>query len=418
MTPLRKGLAQGAALSSTIFHSLSRLTPRRAVWAAAITLTLILAAGLSPRLSLFNGTSRLQNQTQATSLPADSAPADQRTRARVADSFSKLPLNFIENRGQMDERVAYYVQGHDKTVYFTNQGLTFALNKKSEIGAEMRPEAKLQPASFSPQSTIRNPQSEITPNERYVLKLDFVGARADVRPEGRGQDGATFSYFRGPRSQWNAGVKSYSQIVYRNLWPGIDLVYDGTVNRMKYSFVVKPGADPNQIKLAWRGASDVKLNAAGELEVKTPMGGFNDDRPVSWQEADGRQIDVKTTYQIEPGQEDQSAITYGFAVGEYDRSRELIIDPAMLVYCGYIGGSLIDRLSSIAVDSAGNAYVLGSTQSSETNFPATVGPDTTFNTGNFDAFVAKINAAGTTLVYCGYIGGSSSDDGYNANGGN
>lgn len=306
MTPLRKVFTQGTAyLCPTIFR---RLLRQRTVWTAAITLMLIMAAGLSLRLDLLNETSRLPNQTQAADANSSSstAPANQETRARVAESFDKLPLNFIENRGQMDERVAYYVQGHDKTVYFTDQGLTFALNKRPEPGTEARNEARLQPASFNPQ--LNNPQAQPSASERYVLKLDFVGARAGVHPEGRGQDGATFSYFRGPRSQWNAGVKSYSQIVYRDLWPGIDLVYAGTVNRMKYSFVVKPGADTNQIKLAWRGASDVKLNAAGELEVKTPMGGFNDDRPISWQEADGRQIDVKTAYRIESDQENQSAI--------------------------------------------------------------------------------------------------------------
>ena len=166
-------------------------------------------------------------------------------------------------------------------------------------------------------------------------------------------------------------------MVYRDLWPGIDLVYAGTVNRMKYTFVVKPGADPNQIKLAWRGASGVKVNAAGELEVTTPAGGFSDERPVSWQEVGGRQVEVATAYQLEDGgskiengsaqsaisngRDPRSSIFYGFAVGEYDRSRELVIDPAVLVYAGYIGGSGADRGNGIAVDSAGNAYVTGYT---------------------------------------------------------
>lgn len=261
---------------------------RRTILATAILAGLIVAASLSLRSGWF------QQPAQAASAnsPSGLTPADNETRSRAAENFGKLPLNFVENRGQMDKRVAYYVQGRDKTVYFTNQGLTFALNGSTE--------------------------AENSQSGRYALKLDFVNARADVRPEGREQTGATFSYFKGSRSQWNAGLKSYSQVVYRDLWPGIDLVYDGTVNRMKYSFVVKPGADPNQIKLAWRGASAVKINDAGELEVKSPAGGFTDEHPVSFQQADGRQVEVATKYQIETEKSairnSQSAITYGLSL--------------------------------------------------------------------------------------------------------
>jgi hypothetical protein len=308
--------------------------------------------------------------------------AREATRTRAAESFGKLPLYFVENRGQLDSRVAYYVQGSDKAIYFTNDGLTFAL-------------------------------------PGWALKLDFVGARADARPEGQEPTEATFSYFKGRPSQWQAGLKTYSEIVYRDLWPGIDLVYAGTVHRMKYTFRVKPGADPDQIKLAWRGAPGVELNAAGELAVTTPRGGFTDERPVSWQVADGRQVEVATKYRLAANHKTlkassagaaQAAVAYGFEVGDYDRSRELVIDPAVLVYAGFLGGSGNDSGTGIAVDSAGNAYVTGSTDSNGT-FPVTVGPDPTFNGGFSDAFVAKVNAAGTALVYAGFLGGSGDDSG-------
>ncbi|HEX7318340.1 MAG TPA: SBBP repeat-containing protein [Pyrinomonadaceae bacterium] len=363
-----------------------------------VTLALLLALALFGNLPFTSSASA----PPAAPLPPPGAVAgspvtDKQTRARVAESFGKLPLYFVENRGQIDKRVGYYVQGSDKTVYFTNEGLTFLLNPKSEA----------QPASR---------KADQQQAERWSLKLDFAGARPGVRPEGREPTGATFSYFKGPRTQWQAGLKSYSEIVYRELWPGIDLVYAGTVNRMKYTFVVKPGADPDRIKLAWRGAGGVKLNAAGELEVSTPAGGFTDERPVSWQQRDGRQVDVATKYRIEAKGEQgkqqraKGAIAYGFEVGEYDRSRELVIDPAVLVYCGFLGGIEDDEADGIAVDSAGNAYVTGITQSTEPSFPVTVGPDLTHNGGQ-DAFVVKVNAGGTALVYCGFIGGSNFDEG-------
>ena len=82
-----------------------------------------------------------------------------------------------------------------------------------------------------------------------------------------------------------------------------------------------------------------------------------------------------------------------------------------LVYCGYIGGADDDMGLGIAVDAAGNAYVAGSTSSTEATFPVTTGPDLTYNGGAQDAFVAKVNATGTSLDYCGYIGGAGSDQG-------
>src|SRR5262245_7073030 len=131
-------------------------TRRRAVWAAALLAALVVAAGLSLRSGLLTGAGWFPQPAQAAAAnsPSGLSSADKQTRARVADSFGKLPLYFVENRGQIDKRVSYYVQGSDKTVYFTDQGLTFALNGPTE----KRNETALQPASFNPQSAIRNPQ--------------------------------------------------------------------------------------------------------------------------------------------------------------------------------------------------------------------------------------------------------------------
>src|SRR5439155_21670157 len=105
---------------------------------------------------------------------------------------------------------------------------------------------------------------------------------------------------------------------------------------------------------------------------------------------------------------------YSFHLGPYDASLPLVLDPAVLVYAGYIGGSSVDYGTGIAVDGAGNAYVTGDTISDQTTFPVTVGPDLSYNGSdgccNYgDAFVAKVNAAGTALVYVGYIGGAGRD---------
>jgi uncharacterized protein (TIGR03437 family) len=346
----------------------------------------------------------------APALSAGQSVGASQIQAPTPEAYGKLPLYFIENSGQVDRRVAYYIQGSDKTIYFTAEGLTFNLTKIEDRGLKIEDgsaQFAILDSRFSildPQSAIRNPQSV----ERWTLKLDFVGANPGVRPRGLDPTEAVFSYFKGSREQWRTGLKTYSSIVYPDLWPGIDLIYAGTANRMKYSFVVKPGADPGQIKLAYRGADEVKINRAGQLEVSAPIGGFLDESPVSYQEVGGRQVEIATAYQLGVN-EKRGATVYGFQIGEYDRSRELVIDPAVLVYCGFLGGAGSDQGRGIAVDNSGNAYVTGFTDSTEASFPVTAGPDLSYNGANFDAFVAKIKADGTGLVYCGYIGGGSND---------
>ena len=322
-------------------------------------------------------------------------------------ALSKLPLYFIENRGKLDSRVAYYVQGRDKTLYFTSRGIVMSLTGRNQAGVSE--EGGIQPASYSPGPDRPASGPEL---QRWVVAADFVGANPNVKPEGLDLGTTAISYFSGPSNKWRTGLNTYAGLIYRDLWPGIDLVYSGSVDRLKYTFLVNPGADPGRIRLAYRGADRVTISDAGELAVETPVGGFRDERPYSFQEVEGWRHEVTTTYTLLSNGPD-GAVTYGFKLGHFDSNRPLVIDPAVLVYCGYIGGTGGDQAYDIAVDSAGNAYVTGITGSTEAmGFPVKVGPDLTFNGVQwFDIFVAKINAAGTDLVYCGYIGGNNMDTG-------
>ena len=359
---------------------------------------------------------------QAQMAPAPLATQDEAaTQVRLEQAFGHLPLYFVENQGQMDERVSYYVRGSDKMIYFTAEGLTFVLSEGTQIanGKSQRGNSADRDSPFRYPQQVGDSGIEAGALQRWAVKLEFIGTKAGVRPVGEEQQEAVISYFKGQPEEWRTGLPTYSRIVYRDLWPGIDLAYYGTVDRLKYEFIVHPGADPGQIRLAYRGAAGVAVNAAGQLEVETPMGGFADDVPVAYQEIDGQRVDVPVEYALNPfdplpvysrAESDDSAL-YTFHLGPYDRSHPLVIDPVVLVYCGYIGGSGSDSGERIAVDEAGNAYAVGYTASSEAlEFPVTVGPDLTHN-GSSDAFVAKINAAGTELVYAGYIGGSGEDYG-------
>ena len=299
----------------------------------------------------------------------------------MKSSFGKLPIHFIENRGVYPDEVKYYIQGADKTLFFTRDGITFRLKSKDRA---------------------------------WVVKLEFVGANPDVVPVGEDRQLAIFSYFKGPEKDWKTGLPSFAKVVYKDLWPGINLIYRGAVNQLKYEFVVAPGADPSSIRLQYRGASSVTTTDAGALRVETPAGGFGDEPPVAWQEINGKRALVEMAFRLDPARGGEGA-EFGFRVSDYDRTHPLVLDPAFLVYCGYLGGAGDDIGSAITLDGSGNAYVTGITASDEKAFPVTVGPDATYNGGGSsgyffgDAFVAKVNAAGTALLYCGYIGGSAVD---------
>jgi uncharacterized protein (TIGR03437 family) len=337
-------------------------------------------------------------------------------QAKVRQSYGRLPLYFIENRGQLDSQVAYYIQGGDKSIYFTGSGLTFALTGNEESESSSQP--LVHPASYREAGFSMDPGPQ-RQAQRWVVKLDFVDANSNVQPEGQEPTAAVISYFKGPRQEWATGLPTCTSLVYRDLWPGIDLVYTGTGSRLKYTFLVQPGADPDLIKLAYSGATNVRINDDGQLEVITPVESFAEDKPYVYQEVDGQRVEVAAAYSME-GEASEGA-KFGFRIGGYDRQEVLVLDPVVLLYAGYIGGS--DKTDNptgvrIAVDATGNAYVAGQTISTEATFPVTVGPDLTFNSDTAryffasDAFVAKINPSGTALVYAGYIGGEGDDRAY------
>jgi len=273
--------------------------------------------------------------------------------------FSHLPLLFVENRGQLDEAVRFSVPGAGRTLYFTRDGVTVALEGDGR---------------------------------RWALKLDFVDANPNQV--------AVFSYFQGnDPEKWQAGCPTYARIVYENLWPGIDLVYRGEVGRLKHEFVVAPGADPRRIRFEVRGATGVQVDAQGDLVLETPLGSFRDTRPIAYQMRDGARVDVEAAFTLEGTQ-------VGFALGTFDPSLPLVLDPETIVYGSFLGGSSLDEGFGVAVDASGAVYVAGLTYSPY--FPTAGGPDPCHN-GLSDAFIVKIDPTGSALVYGGFLGGFKED---------
>ncbi|WP_083453989.1 cadherin-like beta sandwich domain-containing protein [Syntrophomonas palmitatica] len=321
----------------------------------------------------------------------NSAPPDATTEAKVERLLVNMPLLFIENQGQTDKQVSYYIQGRQGSVYFTSQGMTMTFVKKTDF-----PEQPERGCPFGIDKTENIPRS-------WTVKLDFIDAYPGVIPRGQEKAETQISYFKGEKDKWKTGLPTYTRLVYADLWPGIDLVFYCEGSTLKYEFIVQTGADPANIRLAWRGAEQVSVNQKGQMEIKTPLGSFADDAPLAWQVESGKRSAVKVSYCLNQSQQDNTQ--WGFNLNTYDTNKQLIIDPAVIDYCGYIGGSGMDWGSGIAVDSLGRAYVTGRTDDG-TGFPVSAGALDDSHNGNPDVFVARVNVNGTAFEYCGFIGGS------------
>lgn len=218
------------------------------------------------------------------------APAPQ---VLLANSLENMPLCFIANDGQFDKQVAYYVQGRDRMLYFTPQGITFAL-LNATLGKSDVP-------------------------SRWIVKLDWLDANPKANVSGKDQTEAAFGYFAGA-AETGKRARTYQAIVYENLWPGIDLVHRGAGQQMKYEFLVKPGASAAHIKLAYRGASAVKLTPTGALEIRTPLATWSDAKPVAYQERNGQRVEVAAGFAL-----DKKSGAFEFVLGTYDASQSLVI---------------------------------------------------------------------------------------------
>ena len=276
-------------------------------------------------------------------LPGQTIKAPAIEKPAAIRDFGKVPVYFIPNAGQMDGPIAFYINGSDKAVYFTPEGVTYALHYGSDDSKQASGNRDVRQSGAIARKNDGKQESK-----RWVVKMDFLGANPDVKPQGMDKTGAKISYFRGKPEEWKAGLSAYSGIIYKNLWPGIDLVYIGQKDKLKYEFIVHPGADPATIKLAWRGAERVRVDENGRLEIATPAGNFVDESPSAYQGIDGRRVNVEMDYALRESYESADKLgentksrsySCGFAVGAYDKTRDLVLDPAMLVYCGFIGGA-------------------------------------------------------------------------------
>jgi hypothetical protein len=321
---------------------------------------LCLALTASVVCSQFSAFARQSAQTASNNKHSSS-------RRGPAGALKKQAVSFEANQGQADPQVRFISRGKDFNLYLT----------PTEAVIRLRDEDRSSGLCMSLEGANRNP---------FIQGIEKLPA--------------TINYFRGDdRSQWRSGVPSYAKVLYKEVFRGVDMLYHGDNGQLEYDFKVAPGADPRAIRLLFDGAESVEIDQSGDLVLRTPAGEIRHRKPVAYQEMNGQRQPVSARYRRHNGR-------IGFELGEYDRTLPLVIDP-VLEYSTYLGGSGEDQGTAMAVDSEGNAYIVGLTNSADL---ATVNAaQNGFGGGPQDAFVAKLDPSGTRLVYLTYLGGSDLD---------
>jgi hypothetical protein len=335
---------------------------------------------------------------------------DPGVQAKVAESYGKLPLSFAANQGQTDGRVKFLSRTGAYTLFLTGDEAVLAFSGKRAKDPAPKGASGFGGATVSlKRHPDTNPNLDTNPNPAThqsmtgaVLRMKLRNANPAAKVTGTDELAGANNYFIGnDPAKWRTSVPTYAKVKYEEIYSGIDLVYYGNQRQLEYDFIVAPGADPRRIAFDVSGAKGIRRDARGDLVLKTGEGEIRWHKPVVYQEKDGARQLVAANYAIT----DKNRV--GFEVAKYDASRPLYIDP--LIYSTYLGGSQFDEGVGIAVDSAGSAYVTGQTAS--TDFP-TMNPLQPASGGSYDAIVAKINPAGSALVYSTYLGGSDGDYGY------
>lgn len=382
---------------------------------------------------------------------ASPAPVEASTFQRL---FDTLPLSFEANCGQCDPTVKFISRGPGG----------FMLLAPNEVVLSTQSDSTQPSPVHDPESQPLNSE----PKTPSVARLKLIGANQTAKAVGVEALPGTVNYFLGndPHA-WRTGLATYAKAKFEAVYPGIDLVYYGSQQQLEYDFVVAPGANPNLIAFDFERSSTVGLDTQGDLVLEAGVGkSICQRKPVVYQEVNGVRREISGSYLLKENHR------VSFQIGSYDRRLPLVIDPIVmfsaffagggrdfangiavdaagnvyvggatysinfltvkalqstignatscgfvakfnpagsLVYSTYLGGTVANLVNSLAVDPAGNAYVTGWTSSSD--FPTAKPIQAAFGGGKSDAFLAKLNSTGSTLVYSTFLGGKDEDIG-------
>ncbi|UUZ74437.1 SBBP repeat-containing protein [Polaromonas sp. P1(28)-13] len=243
----------------------------------------------------------------------------------------------------------------------------------------------------------------LTDSGQRTVQLELAGDARSAEAEGQALLQTRSNYVLGnDPSAWQTGIANYGAVVYRGVYEGIDVRYYGNQRQLEYDFIVAAGADASAISLRFEGVSMASIAENGDLVLRVE-GTDSDVRfrmPVSYQRGPDGLEEVASRYEI------RADGSIGFVVGNYDHSRELVIDP-VLDYATYFGTSGIESAPAIAVDAAGNVYITGRTTSNNPPLGGLQGA----GGGAGDIYVAKLSPDLSTLLFSTRIGGSGDEQG-------
>jgi uncharacterized protein (TIGR03437 family) len=311
-----------------------------------------------------------------TVLPAAAArPAPNARTARL--TLQALPWRFEPNRGQAPADAAFVARGADYEVLISAQGPVMRFR---------RPGGKLGVLG----TVIRNG------NRRAVI----TGERPST---------AHANYIIGNQPEkWLENIGGFDRVRYADVYPSIDLVFYGNERSLEFDFEVKPGGDPSRIELSWTGAGKVRKDSEGNLLIPAAGGDLRWAKPVIYQTNGGARAEVAGGFRLHNN-------IAAFDISGYDRSRTLIIDPA-IAFSTYLGGAGNDSVHGVAVDGSGNILVAGVTSSTSLPTTSTVAQPgysgSSQDTITGDAFVASLNPSGAGLNWITYLGGNGDDLAY------
>ena len=263
-------------------------------------------------------------------------------------TYSKMPLAFEQNRGQAPAGVSY--------LSHTRSGLV----------------------------TLRPSRIQLEHQGGKPIAMRFAGSTAVRIPEGEQKLPGITSYMVGQESDWIRGVPSYASVRYASVYPGIDAVFHGNGQHLEYDFVLKPGADPDQIRIAFEGVDRLTIDAQGNLELTSAQAVVKQRKPTIWQTGPRGRREVTGRYVLAGPAEAR------FKIDAYDRRETLVIDP-VIEYSTYFGSDRDDRVQAIATDATGATYIAGSTATAAMSW----------------GFVSKLNPSGTAVIYTVYFGSGS-----------
>jgi hypothetical protein len=347
-----------------------KMKPTRSLILGLLTAA-VFATALTP-------SSRMRSFTGSAGIPAGVKPGT----TALEKTYCKLPMSFEKNAGQSRPDVDFIARGSGYSVLLASSEAVLVVKARNPL------DGIIEPAPILDESVA-------------TIHMALVGS-APATAVGESKLPGNANYFVGhDPALWHRDIPTFAKVRYSRVYPGIDVVYYGNQGRLEYDFIVSPGADPSAITLGFTGAT-AEIVKDGDLVLALADGTTTMRRPSIYQEIAGKQQAITGGYvkRRDGG--------IGFALGPYDTTRPLVIDPVLL-YSTLIGGSgSDDAANAIAIDQAGNAYITGQTTSLD--FPMQH-PLQGTSGAPYDAFVAKIDPSGSTLIYSTYFGGNGDDVG-------